>query len=151
MTTTVKDRWRRRLSGDSGSSTLEFVVVVPAFLLLIGFLVAAGRVSLAHGSLEQAAAAAARQASIARTAPAARANASDEATRALAQQGLQCASTRVDVDTSGFRVAPGLAAQVRATITCQLDLSDVAIPGLPGTRTITSTAVSPLDTYRDRL
>ena len=41
-------------------------------------------------------------------------------------------------------------ASVTATVTCVVNLSDVAVPGLPGTRTITATMSSPLDTYRER-
>jgi hypothetical protein len=44
----------------------------------------------------------------------------------------------------------GTPASVTATVTCVVNLSDVAIPGLPGTRTITATMSSPLDTYRER-
>ena len=41
-------------------------------------------------------------------------------------------------------------AQVTATVTCKVDVADLAIPGLPGTRTITATASSPVDAYRER-
>ncbi len=34
--------------------------------------------------------------------------------------------------------------------TCKVDVADLAIPGLPGTRTITATASSPVDAYRER-
>jgi hypothetical protein len=57
---------------------------------------------------------------------------------------------QVDVDTSGFRVPVGLPAQVRATVTCVVALGDLALPGFPGSRTVTATAVSPVDTYRER-
>jgi Flp pilus assembly protein TadG len=140
----------RRRRGDRGAVTLEFVVVAPAVLALLGLLVMAGRVAIASNSVESAADEAARSASISRTAAGARAAAEDGARRSLAEQGLQCASVRVDVDTAGFEVAVGLPAQVRATVTCVVRLSDLALPGFPGSRTVTSSAVSPLDTYRER-
>jgi hypothetical protein len=39
---------------------------------------------------------------------------------------------------------------VTATVTCKVEVADLAIPGLPGTRTITATASSPVDAYRER-
>jgi Flp pilus assembly protein TadG len=130
--------------------TLEFVVVAPALLALLGLLVMAGRVAIASNSVESAADEAARSASISRTASGARAEAEDGARRSLAEQGLQCSSVEVDVDTAGFAVPVGLPAQVHATVTCVVRLSDLALPGFPGSRTVTATAVSPLDTYRER-
>jgi Flp pilus assembly protein TadG len=140
----------RRRHGDHGAVTLEFVVVAPALLALLGLLVMAGRVAIASNSVESAADEAARSASISRTATGARAAAADGARRALAEQGLQCSSVQVDVDTGGFGVPVGLPAQVRATVTCVVRLSDLALPGFPGSRTVSATAVSPLDTYRER-
>jgi Flp pilus assembly protein TadG len=140
----------RRRSGDRGAATLEFVVVAPALLALLGLLVMAGRVAIASNSVEAAADEAARSASISRTAAGARAAAGDGARRSLAEQGLQCSKVQVDLDTAGFGVPVGLPAQVRATVICVVQLSDLALPGFPGSRTVTATAVSPLDTYRER-
>ncbi len=140
----------RRRRDDRGAVTLEFVVVAPALLALLGLLVMAGRVAIASNSVESAADEAARTASISRTASGARAAAEDGARRSLAEQGLQCSSVQVGVDTAGFAVPVGLPAQVHATVTCVVQLSDLALPGFPGSRTVTATAVSPLDTYRER-
>jgi Flp pilus assembly protein TadG len=141
---------RRCGRDDRGAVTLEFVVVAPALLALLGLLVMAGRVAIASNSVESAANEAARSASISRSASGARGVAEDGARRSLAEQGLQCSSVQVDVDTAGFAVPVGLPAQVRATVTCVVRLSDLALPGFPGSRTVTATAVSPLDTYRER-
>ena len=56
----------------------------------------------------------------------------------------------VALDVAGFAVPVGLPAQVMATVTCVVALADLALPGFPGSRTVTATAVSPLDTYRER-
>jgi Flp pilus assembly protein TadG len=141
---------RRRRCSDRGAVTLEFVVVTPALLALLGLLVLAGRVAIASNSVEAAADEAARSASISRTAAGARSAAEDGARRSLAEQGLQCSTVRVDVDAAGFGVPVGLPAQVRATVICVVRLSDLALPGFPGSRTVSATAVSPLDTYRER-
>jgi Flp pilus assembly protein TadG len=139
-----------RWDDDRGAVTLEFVVLAPALLALLGLLVVAGRVAIASNSVEAAADEAARSASISRTAAGARAAGEEGARRGLAEQDLTCTTVRVDVDTAGFAVPVGLPAQVRATVTCVVRLADLALPGFPGSRTVTATAVSPLDTYRER-
>ncbi|WP_336921820.1 pilus assembly protein [Aquipuribacter sp. SD81] len=146
-------RWRLfslRRRGDRGTTTLEFVVVVPGLLLLVGLLAVAGRVALAGTAVEAAAAAAARQASLERSAGQASASGQQAARGNLDGQGLDCASVQVDVDTSGFARPVGTPAQVRATVTCAVRLSDLSLPGVPGTTRLDATAVSPLDTYRVR-
>ena len=52
--------------------------------------------------------------------------------------------------TTGFATPVGTPATVSATVTCVVELSDLALPGVPGTRTVTVTVTSPLDTYRER-
>jgi len=141
---------RLQLSGDRGSMTLEMVIVAPAMLLILAVVVFAGRVVIAGQSVDHAAAEAARTASLARTAPAAQAAADTAARDSLAQQGLRCSSTSVSVDTAGFSVPAGTPATISATITCIVDTADLAAPGIPGSRTVTGRASSPLDTYRER-
>jgi Flp pilus assembly protein TadG len=139
-----------RLAGrdERGSTTLELVVWAPGLLLLTGLLTVAGRVNSANAAVEQAAVDAARTASSARAAAAGLAQAG--AGRTLAAQGLQCTTTTVALDTSGFATPPGQSATVTATVTCPVRLSDLSIPGLPGTRTVSHTATSSLDTFRER-
>lgn len=138
------------MDDDHGETSLEFVVLAPVLLALLGLLVLVGRVVVAGNSVEQAADEAARSASIARTAAAARRSAEDGARRVLARQDLRCRQLTVVVDTSGFAVPAGLPAQVQTTVTCLVELSDLALPGFPGTRVVTASAVSVLDTYRER-
>jgi Flp pilus assembly protein TadG len=139
-----------RTRADGGSVSLEFVVLAPALLAFVALLVVAGRVAIASNSVEQAADEAARSASISRTVAGARAAATEGARRALAEQDLTCSVISVAVDAGGFAVPVGRPAQVRATVTCVVPLADLAVPGFPGSRTVTATAVSPLDTYRGR-
>ena len=140
----------RQPSSDSGSVTLELAILGPALLLLLGLVVAAGRIEVAGAAVEQAASAAAREASIARTASAARAAATSSARQSLRDQGLDCAGLDVTVDTAGFAVAAGLPAQVGVSVVCSVPLSDLAVPGLPGSRTMRAQMASPLDRYRSR-
>jgi len=139
-----------RLRGDRGSATLEAVIIMPTFMLFVALIITAGRVQMARQSVDAAAVEAARAASISRTAGEAQSRASASGNQALTNQGLRCATTSVSIDTSGYSVPVGTPASVSATIVCILDVSDVAIPGLPGAITITRSASSPLDTYRGR-
>ena len=141
---------QRRNDRERGSATIEAVIGVPAFLLFVLLIIAAGRIAIARQAVEASAAEAARSASIARTQSQAGINGVSSAATSLKNQGLRCASQRVDVDTSGFAAPVGTPAKVTATVTCVADLSDLAIPGLPGRRTITATMSSPIDTYRER-
>ena len=142
---------RRLRSGEeTGSIPLERAILAPAGLLIISVVIFAGRVALAHQSLDGAAASAAREASISRTQPAANSAATAAAAQTLTQQGLDCATTSVSVDTTGFASPAGTPATISATVTCVVPLADLAIPGIPGSMTITGNASSPLDTYRER-
>jgi hypothetical protein len=109
-----------------------------------------GRNAIATGAVEQAAVDAARAASLARTGALADTAARDAASRSLADQDLDCATITIRVDTSGFRTRPGQSASVDTTVTCLLRLTDLALPGLPGSKRISATAVSAIDTYRER-
>lgn len=135
---------------ERGSSTLELAIITPALLLLLGLVVVGGRVQVASGALEHAAATAAREASLMRAGTAAQAAASVAAARELDGQDLRCAATSTTVDTSGLTRRVGQPATVAVTLTCTVSFADLALPGLPGARTLTATATSPLDRFRAR-
>jgi len=140
----------QRLRGERGSATIEAVIVVPAFMLFVALIVCAGRYAVARQVVESAAAESARSASIARSHSAANRDALAAAERSLHDQQLRCASQQVRVDTSGFETPAGTPASVTATISCVVDIGDLTLPGIPGTRMITASVTSPIDTYRER-
>lgn len=140
----------RSVQRERGSATIEAVIAVPAFALFVGLIIFAGRVTVAQQAVEAAANDAARSASISRTQGEAQRTAASSASSTLANQGLRCLSRTVQVDTSGFASPAGTPAQVTATVTCQVNLSDLSVPGVPGTKTVTATMVSAIDTYRER-
>ena len=138
-----------RVSGDTGSMAVELAVLAPAIGLLIGFVIAAGRLSVSQGVVQAAAVDAARLASISRTADAAQSGARAGAETSLSGQPNTCRSYEVAVNAAGFAVRVGVPAQVEVTVVCHVPLANL-LPGLPGSKTITKTAISPLDTYRER-
>jgi Flp pilus assembly protein TadG len=142
-------RPRRRC--ERGSATIEWAIIAPGVLLLGGLGIFAGRVQTAGGPVEDAAYQAARTASLARTQTEANAVAADAAEAMLASNDLDCTSLDVTVNTSGFASPPGTEAEITATVRCTVDVSDLIwIPSGGLTRTLTQTATSPLDTYRER-
>jgi Flp pilus assembly protein TadG len=139
-----------RPSRERGNAALELVILAPVLLFLLGLVIAAGRTSIAQGSVDAAARDAARQASIARTPGAAQAAALASARQALGRNAIHCAPI-VKVDTSQFSSHPaGQPAQVTATVICQVSLSDLLVPGMPGSKTLRYTFASPIDPYRGR-
>jgi len=139
----------RASAHDAGNAALEIVILAPVLVLLVGLVVAAGRTSIAQGSVDAAARDAARQASIALTPGSAQAAAQSSARAALGRDGLDCDPVVV-VNTSQFGVPVGEQAAVTATVSCQVPLSDLVVPGLPGSRTLRFTFTSPLDPFRER-
>lgn len=143
------------MSRQQGSVSVELAILTPAFLLLMAFGIVGGRTAVAYNAVDLAAHDAARSASISRDAATAEVRAVTAALDTLAQQGLGCVDTPsgepvVSVDTSGFRVPVGQPAAVSVTVTCTVSFADIAPPGVPDRRRLTSTFVSPLDTYRSR-
>jgi hypothetical protein len=124
-------------------------ILAPIGILVLAMLVVGARISLAGDRISGVAGIAARDASLARSATAAQQAANAAATAALSQANLHCTNVQVHLDTSGFSLPAGTAASVRVNVTCTVDLSDIGAPGLPGTKTLTDTATSPLDPARD--
>lgn len=141
---------RRQARDERGSAAIEAVIGVPAFLLFVGLIIFGGRTATTHQSVETAAADAARSASLERTSTSAKTQAISAATTSLSNQGIHCLDIDVTVDASQFSRAVGEAATVSVTVQCRLDLSDLSIPGVPGSRLIRATSTSPIDTWRER-
>jgi Flp pilus assembly protein TadG len=148
-------RRRRSVSSplrrDSGASTLEAAILAPVLLMLIGVAVVAMRIEVAGQAVESAAHDAARAASISRTQAEADTAATDAANHALSQQNLNCEpAPEVSPNTDQFNRPIGEPAVVTVTVTCIVKLSDVGLPGLPGTKTLTASFTSYLDQFRGR-
>ncbi len=138
------------LRSERGSASIEAVIIVPAVGLVIALLILAGRITIADQTVHAAAAEAARTSTLARTPDDAHTRANHAARATLTSQNTTCAATEITVDTSGFSRPLGTPASVTVTVTCHIPLTDLTLPGISGTKTITATANSPLDPYRGR-
>jgi Flp pilus assembly protein TadG len=143
-------RWARRLRGDEGSAAIEAAIILPALIMFLCMAIAGGRIVTSGAKIDAAAEDAAREASIHRTAGAAQGAAQAAAAESLTDQGIRCASTSVHINTGALSVPTGQAGTVTATVTCTVQLADLLLPGMPGAKTLTSTATSVVDQYRQR-
>lgn len=141
---------RAQVRRDDGSLALETVLLAPAMMAFVALVVFGARVSLAQQAVQVAANDAARSASIERTQAAAIASSSRSASATLTTQGLECRSIDVAVDASGFNVELGQSASATSSVTCVVSMGSLSMMGIPGEITITRTASSPIDSYRER-
>ncbi|MCA1192878.1 TadE/TadG family type IV pilus assembly protein [Saccharopolyspora sp. 6V] len=135
---------------EEGSASVELAVLTPVVLVVLAVVIAGGRIVGAHAALDTATTAAARAASLARTAPAAHAAASTTARDTLAQEGLHCGQQALAVDTSGFDVPLGRTGSVAVRASCTVALADLALPAMPGSIPLHTEFTSPLDPFRGR-
>lgn len=129
---------------DRGSAAVEMAIVAPAVFLLLMLVIFAGRVTDARQQVISAADAAARAASIQSSQSDAEMAADAAAKANLKDGGLTC--TPSDVDVLSREVVPGGAVRVR--VSCDVDLSSVAMPGIENTQTFTAEATEVIDRYR---
>jgi Flp pilus assembly protein TadG len=139
-----------RHTGERGSVSVEAAILLPVFLLLIVLATVVGRLTVAANAVTIAAHDAARAASVSRDHDRAHDRAVEVARTTLADQGLRCESLRVIPDTSQFSRPVGTPATVEVTIVCDVALRDIAFAGMPGSRQVSATFVSPIDTWRGR-
>jgi Flp pilus assembly protein TadG len=142
--------WSELLRNQRGAAAVELTLLVPALLLMLGLLVAGGRLWFARTTVNEAAQTAARAASLARSTYAATTAGREAGAQSLETAGLRCRSTSVSINTAAFGVPAGTPSTVTSTITCSVDFSDVMLPGWPGSMELTGRGSAALDTYRSR-
>lgn len=146
----ARDRLLALVRQDRGSETIAAAIVTPLLIMLLCLAIAGGRIVTSGAKIDAAAEDAARAASISRTYTGAQAEASTAAARSLADQGIHCTSVSTSVDVSGLAVPLGQTGTVTVTITCNVAMADLLLPGVPGSKTLTSRFTSVVDAYRSR-
>lgn len=135
---------------ERGSASLELAILTFPLLAVLSLSVVVGRIALANFAVNQAAYDAASAAAQARDAATAQSDARAAAAAALSGRTVDCAALDVQIDTSGFAMPVGQSATVTVTVRCQVDVADLALPGIPPHYWETAVMVEPLDTYRGR-
>lgn len=133
-----------------GSVSVEFAMLVPVLVLLVGLVVGGARTWLARGAVEQAASAAARGISQARSPAEAARAAKDLAAAQAAVGGLRCLRFAVESDAGALAANPGSSAMVSARVSCDVPLGDLLVPGWPGVIRVEARAEAVVDRYRGR-
>jgi len=133
--------------GERGSVAVETAVIAPALVALLLLVVFAGRVSHLDSAVQRAAAEGARAASL-HDDPLVADEASSAAVAAnLAANAVPCAHLEVSTGTSDLR--PG--GSISVTVRCVADMTDVALLGVPGSRTFVATSHQVVDRFRGGL
>jgi Flp pilus assembly protein TadG len=158
----------RRDRHDSGLASIELVILLPAFVLLVLLATYLGRTNVAQSSIDAAAQDAARAASLKRSLPDALAAAQQAAVTTLDSEAIPklknngspspCVPGTVTAiitnatPTDPFTTGLGKLSRVDVKVTCSVYVADLVFPGLPiqGNKTMESTFSSPLDAYRVR-
>ena len=135
--------------GDIADLPAYTILVIGVFIPFLAVIFILGRFANAENTVQAAAAAAARDASLSRDTITAATNAEAAAALVLSNN-VNCRSTGIQIDDSGLRTALGQTGLVSATVNCTISYTDLLLPGLPSQTTITKTAISPVDPYRER-
>lgn len=133
-----------------GTVSTEFALLVPALVLLFGVAVGGARAWLARASVEQIAGAAARGASLERTIARAEESAKKLADAQSRVGGVDCQPLTINTDARVLAKPAGSPGSVSVVIHCVVPLSDVLVPGWPGTMDVSATASAVADRYRER-
>lgn len=135
---------------ERGAAAVEVTLLVPLLITILLALAGGWRVGWARTQVVEVAAAGARAATIATSASQAQLQAGEAIRADLATLGVHCAELHIAIDTSAFATPPGTPATVTAQVGCRLNLSDVLVPGLPGSLQLNAAASEPLDIFRER-
>lgn len=133
-------RWRTT----DGSVTTELVLLTPILLVLLGFVVFAGRLGGVQQRVLSAADEGARAASLRGDPDAGRSAAIAAVEANLWDAGVECVEFTVDVDTGNFRRG----GHVTVAVQCAVGLDDVVFAGLPGTRQYEASSTEVIDLWR---
>lgn len=135
----------RALAADRrGVLSLEFVLVVVGVLGALMLVAAAWRLGQTRGEMRDAAAEAARAASLRQQPAAAAAAAQRVALATLGRQEVRCSELKVSTDLKGLR--PGGSVSVR--IRCVTRLENLALLRVPGSVALEATATEVVDRRR---
>jgi Flp pilus assembly protein TadG len=135
---------RRRSRSESGSLAIEMAMVAPGLLLIFGLIFAYGRAGQVNGTLESGTRDAARSVTLARSYDDALDRADAVVRDAIADTPQACQNSLV-VEIQGD-YEPG--EPVTVATHCTYGLSDLGLPGAPGTLNARSSFTSMMDPYR---
>jgi len=133
-----------------GAVSVEAALLVPVFVLVAAMATAGWRVWWASAQIQAAAEAGARVASQQTKATVAQDRVGVVVANDIDTAGLHCQSTQLTYDLAAVSLPAGVAGTVSVTISCRVGLSDLLLPGLPGSIMVRGTATESIDVFRSR-
>jgi Flp pilus assembly protein TadG len=146
-------RVSRRTGSDRGSAAIEAAMLIPALVVMVALVVAAGRIRTADGAGAEASRDAARTASLNFTVAQATYYGAMAGNQTLDAQGMQCSQAApVTFPVVRMDSTPEQVGKVTAKVTCTVSLADLLWKGvpLPGHVTITDEFTAVVDIYRSQ-
>ncbi|MFD0400678.1 TadE/TadG family type IV pilus assembly protein [Kitasatospora sp. NPDC127121] len=145
-----RPRWWPVRRSDGGAVAIEAAIVVPPVVGLVLVAIAAGRVQTTAGTVEAAARAGARTASLQRSVDGMTQPGRDSALATLRQQGVSCRNGDVQVVPGRLDLPGGAVTTVKVTVVCDVELADLlgGPSGVPVTKHLVGEFTSVVDRYR---
>ena len=129
------------MSRDRGSVTVELAILTPLFALLLAFVVLVGRVQSGRADVEAAAHSAARTISLARD---------TEAAIELARENAESTVGLGSPTCTSMSFMPTIVdGRVTVEVACTVDLAAAALLPVPGSMTVSASAVEVIDRSRE--
>jgi Flp pilus assembly protein TadG len=138
-------RVSRRTGSDRGSAAIEAAMLIPALVVMVALVVAAGRIRTADGAVAEA--------SLNFTVAQATYYGAMAGNQTLDAQGMQCSQAApVTFPVVRMDSTPEQVGKVTAKVTCTVSLADLLWKGvpLPGHVTITDEFTAVVDIYRSQ-
>jgi Flp pilus assembly protein TadG len=129
---------------DSGSLTVELIVLTPLLFMIAIFSIVFGRVATARQQVVESSRAGAEVAAVLPDAGQAASGAVRIAVVGALDSRHICPSPEVETDTSHF--FPG--GYVTVSVACRVTFSDLSVPGIPGSTVVRASSTAPIDPYR---
>jgi Flp pilus assembly protein TadG len=123
---------------------VEMAIIAPGLLLIFGLIFAYGRVAGVNGTLESGTRDGARSATMARSHDEAQDRATQAVADAIASTPQACQDSLQVTVSDNFEAGQ----PITVTATCTYGLSDIGLPGAPGSVHPESSFTSMLDPYR---
>jgi hypothetical protein len=134
----------RHAERSRGSLTVELIVLAPVVYVFVVTALALGRFELAREQVVSAGRAGAQASSVVASPADAQSAAVGAVDPIVDNQSHTCAQLSVVADTSQF--VPG--GSVRVVVTCQIDFTDLLVPGFPGHAVVHEAVTAPIDPFR---
>ena len=129
---------------ERGAAASTIILMTPIMLVLLWFVVFAGRMVTTQHDVTSAARDGARAAAVSGTADYGRLVALSAVEQTLRGAGVACANPQIDVNLSEF----GAGGQVTVAVRCEVSIADVTSTWAPGTKTFEASSTAVVDTYR---